>query len=81
MSHLTLHSDINTERIDNPQEIEVWPETCVKMPQFDYMYPVWQAGGKDSRFGVCIYVFLAELQSPVGIVNISGIETISFYPC
>ena len=42
--YLTLHSDMNTERIDNSQEIEVWPEMCVKIPQIDCMYPVWLVG-------------------------------------
>ena len=40
MSYLTLHSDINTEKIDRSQEIEVWPEMCVNIPKIDHMYPV-----------------------------------------
>ena len=42
MSHLTLHFDINTEKIDMSQEIEVWPEMQIKLPQMDYSQPSLQ---------------------------------------
>ena len=40
MSHLALHSNVYSEKIDRSQEIEGWPEMCVKIPQIDYMCPV-----------------------------------------